>query len=101
MVKSLIDLYPGSRHVREAGLQEAPDAAVWEFAKGEGFVIVSKDSDFRQKSFLSGHPPKVICLKAGNVPTSAIEALLRANHDAIVKFEKDPESAFLVLGGGA
>jgi predicted nuclease of predicted toxin-antitoxin system len=29
-------------------------------AARQGFAIVSKDSDFHQRSFVRGHPPKVI-----------------------------------------
>jgi predicted nuclease of predicted toxin-antitoxin system len=41
----LSDLFPGSIHVREASLTEAEDTAIWDYAKANGFVIVSKDSD--------------------------------------------------------
>ena len=53
------DFYPGSRHVRELGLQAADDDAVWRHAAEHGFAIVSKDADFHERSFLLGHPPKV------------------------------------------
>ena len=39
----LSDLYPGSAHVREVGLRDAGDAAIWEYARQQGFAIVSKD----------------------------------------------------------
>jgi predicted nuclease of predicted toxin-antitoxin system len=42
------------------GLRGATDTAVWEYAKVEGFVLVSKDNDFRQRSFQYGAPPKVV-----------------------------------------
>jgi len=47
----LADVYPGSQHVSEVGLGSSDDAAVWEFARAQGFAIVSKDSDFHQRSF--------------------------------------------------
>jgi predicted nuclease of predicted toxin-antitoxin system len=41
-------------------LQKASDAVVWQYAAQQGFAIVTKDADFHQRSFLFGHPPKVI-----------------------------------------
>jgi len=38
----LADLFPDSTHVREVSLQEADDSVVWESAKQQGFMIVSK-----------------------------------------------------------
>jgi predicted nuclease of predicted toxin-antitoxin system len=55
---SLVDLlavtFPESRHVRDIGLARADDEAVWSYAKEHGFAIVSKDSDFHQRSFVLG-----------------------------------------------
>jgi predicted nuclease of predicted toxin-antitoxin system len=81
----LTDLYPGSTHVRNVGLQAADDDAVWVHAAREGFAIVSKDADFRQRSFLFGHPPKVIWIRRGNCTTDEIAALLHAHHFDILK----------------
>jgi len=58
----LSDLYPQSRHVREFGMKESEDIDVWEYAKTNGFVIVTKDIDFQQRGLLFGHPPKVVRL---------------------------------------
>jgi len=44
----------------------ADDAAIWRHAKEQGFTIVSKDSDFQDRSVLHGHPPKLIWLRAAN-----------------------------------
>lgn len=60
LVGQLAVEYPGSSHVRDAGLATAPDPAVWAFAASNGFVIVSKDTDFQQRALLLGHPPKVV-----------------------------------------
>lgn len=62
----LAELYPGSRHIREFGLKESEDLDIWEHAKANDFVIVTKDKDFQQRSLLYGHPPKVVRLLVGN-----------------------------------
>ena len=59
LVLRLADLFPKSVHVREVGLKEAGDLIVWEYARNNG-LVVSKDSDFHQRSFLYGYPPKVV-----------------------------------------
>ena len=58
LVKSLALEFPQSAHVRHVGLEKAPDGPVWDYAKQHGFVIVSKDSDVHQRSFLYGSPAK-------------------------------------------
>jgi predicted nuclease of predicted toxin-antitoxin system len=63
----LADIYAGSSHVREIGLRDASDSVIWEHAKDHGFAIVSKDSDFQQRSLLSGSPPKFIWLRVGKL----------------------------------
>jgi predicted nuclease of predicted toxin-antitoxin system len=47
--------------VREFALAAADDEAVWAHAAAHDFPIVTKDDDFRQRSFLRGVPPKVVC----------------------------------------
>ncbi|MCC6968187.1 MAG: DUF5615 family PIN-like protein [Nitrospira sp.] len=97
LVQSLQKEYPASRHVREVGLQEASDAVVWQYAAQQGYAIVTKDADFHQRSFLFGHPPKVIWVRVGNAPTAMIEALLRRRAGDVASFLFSPESAFLIL----
>jgi len=97
LVKALVDLYPGSIHVRDVGLQTALDEAVWEYAARHGLSIVSKDTDFHQRSFLFGAPPKVIWVRRGNCSTSDIEAILRAHHENLQWFDQDTKGALLVL----
>ena len=42
----LSDVFPGSLHVRELGLERAPDEEVWRAALERGLAIVPRDSDF-------------------------------------------------------
>jgi predicted nuclease of predicted toxin-antitoxin system len=90
-------LYPNSEHVKTLGLINTDDALIWEYAKINAFVIVSKDSDFHQRSLLYGHPPKFIYLRIGNCPTSKITQILRDNLDVIVQFENSETESLLVL----
>jgi predicted nuclease of predicted toxin-antitoxin system len=48
----LADIYAESVHVREIDLRDADDFEIWEYAKADGYTIVSKDSDFQQRSLL-------------------------------------------------
>jgi predicted nuclease of predicted toxin-antitoxin system len=97
LVRLLADLYPDSQHVVDVHLDAADDRAVWEFAKEHGLTIVSKDADFRQLSFLFGHPPKTVWLRIGNSPTGVAADLLRSSSLVIAGFLDDAESALLIL----
>ena len=97
LARDLAELYPDSAHVRDLGLQAAADEAVWARAAAAGFVIVTKDDDFRQRSFLRGHPPKVVWVRLGNCRTGDVAALLRARHAEVVAFAADSQAALLVL----
>lgn len=95
---ALADCYAESQHVRDVGLKACADAFVWEYAARNALVIVTKDSDFRQRSFLHGHPPKVIWIALGNCSTRTIENLLRRRRAEVAEFLADKVKAFMVLG---
>ena len=97
LVHSLADIFPNSNHVRDVGLGRADDDAVWQYAAARRLVIVSKDSDFHQLSFLRGHPPKVVWIRRGNCSTDEMESLLREHAADLRTFEQDPDASFLVL----
>jgi predicted nuclease of predicted toxin-antitoxin system len=90
-------VFPGSIHVRDAGLSTADDLTVWAHAGRDGFVIASKDADFHQLSFTLGPPPKAVWLRVGNCPTSRIETLLRRHAPDVEAFARG-DGAFLALG---
>lgn len=97
LARDVADLYPGSAHVRDLGLQEADDETIWRRAAADGFVIVTKDDDFRQRSFLRGSPPKVLWVRLGNCSTSELASLLRARHADVESFAATAQLAILVL----
>jgi predicted nuclease of predicted toxin-antitoxin system len=97
LVSALDDLFPGSIHVGTVGLSQADDGAVWRYAAEHEFVIVSKDGDFNQMSFLHGAPPKVVWLRAGNCTTHDALVILRANAERMRAFAGSEAEALLII----
>lgn len=94
----LRDLYPGSAHVHECALGSASDGEIWEYAKASDFTIVSKDSDFEERSIVSGAPPKIIWVRTGNCGSAEVESLLRAAFPRMKRFIEEDEETCLILG---
>lgn len=92
--------YPDSIHVRSVGLLGAEDDRIWAYSRDHGFVIVSKDTDFRERSFVEGFPPKLIWLDVGNAGTNAIAELLRRQRKRVETFGTQKETSFLILSLG-
>jgi predicted nuclease of predicted toxin-antitoxin system len=97
LVQRLADLFPDSNQARLLGLDKAPDRALWDHARDNGFLLVSQDSDFADMAALLGPPPKVIWLRCGNQPTDIVEQLLRRHAPAIAAFEHDAHAACLEI----
>ncbi|ELS05008.1 hypothetical protein Xen7305DRAFT_00047460 [Xenococcus sp. PCC 7305] len=98
IIPKIIDLFPNSVHVKTLGLTNTDDLIIWDYAKENDYVIISKDSDFHQRSILFGHPPKFIYLRIGNSPTSKIVNILRDNFDIVTQFNNSQSESILVLG---
>src|SRR3954464_693373 len=58
LCQMIADLFPDSSHVRSHGLSEVADGALWEFAKANGFAIVTQAAAFAELAPLLGSPPK-------------------------------------------
>jgi predicted nuclease of predicted toxin-antitoxin system len=89
LCNALSDLFSGTTHVRLIGLADASDRTVWDYAKANGYTLVSLDSDFAEMAALLGSPPKIIWLRCGNRPTAVIEKCLRSYAAEISEFEED------------
>lgn len=97
LVPQLQEAFPGTSHVVLHGLDTADDAAIWDFARGNGFIVVTKDEDFQVLSFSRGHPPKVVWVRSGNGPSSQVLELLRRARGVIEAFAADEERSLLEL----
>lgn len=97
LVNRLADIFPDASHVHFHRFSEASDREIWEFAKVQGFCIVTQDADFAEKSRLYGSPPKVIWLRCGNATTTQVEAILRLGAEAIQELINNPNLNCLEL----
>jgi predicted nuclease of predicted toxin-antitoxin system len=97
LVRRLADVFPDSTQTSLLGFNRAIDLDIWEYARTNDFVVVTLDKDFADMSFVRGAPPKVIWLRCGNSAVSEVEALLRANLDAIREFENRADSGLLEI----
>src|ERR1035437_3206179 len=90
--------FKNSKHVVELNLDKnTEDAVIWEYAKKNGFVILTKDNDFEAMSRVFGCPPKVIQLICGNKTTNEVLHILWNNHTIIKEFIKDNENCLLYI----
>jgi predicted nuclease of predicted toxin-antitoxin system len=89
LCRQLAESYPGSAQVGLLGLAQADDRTIWQYAKINGFALVTLDADFAEMAVLLGPPPKVVWLRCGNQPTSGIASLLDNRAEAIAAFERD------------
>ena len=84
LVVPLLEKFPGSTQAALVGLQGATDFAVWEFARLQGYVIVTKDEDFNGLQALYGYPPKLIVLQLGNCTNQQVLSTLLKSADRLV-----------------
>lgn len=97
MLGKLETTFPGSSHVMLLDLHMADDRRIWQYAKDNGFTIVTLDSDFHELTTFYGAPPKIIWLKCGNRPRRYIEKLLLDHRDQVEDFEGDTQVAVLEI----
>ncbi|MFH0755732.1 MAG: DUF5615 family PIN-like protein [Bacteroidota bacterium] len=89
ITKIISDQYSNAKQVRELGLENSTDLEIWEYAKSNGFTIVTFDSDFYDLSVVNGSPPKIIWLRIGNSSTENTANVLLDNIELIKDFVTD------------
>lgn len=89
------DLFPGSRHVGDVGLLDAPDKDIWAYATRYGFVIASTDKDFCKLSRSNGHPPKVVWVRAWdgsrNRSMPEFASIFQERYDDLLAFHENEQ----------
>ena len=86
VVKGMETIFPLAKQIRELNLENSTDREIWEYAKREGYSIVTFDSDFYDLTLILGVPPKVIWLRFGNISTNHLIKILKENQSIITEF---------------
>ena len=86
VVRKIMNEFPLAISVWDVGLYEEDDFSIWEYAKENGYTIVSQDSDFDDLNTLRGYPPKIIMVRTGNISNADLAKLLILRKDRIEDF---------------
>jgi predicted nuclease of predicted toxin-antitoxin system len=87
MIKKLKPFFDEVVHASELKIiQPADDISIWNYAKKNGFTIVSKDDDFEKIVLLRKAPPKLIYLKTYNLDTIKLIELMLESKEKIIDF---------------
>lgn len=89
--------FPSIAHVSSVGLMNSTDRQIWNFAKSEGFTIVTFDTDFYDFGLVWGSPPKVILLRSHCQTTPNIAKMLELHRDSIFDFLDTADLACLEI----
>lgn len=98
LVPALQDRFPGSSQVALLGMERSTDAQLCAHAAEHGFVICSKDEDFRRLVAARGYSPRLILLALGNVSNDAVLAALLGAADRLEQVFADPDTGVVEIG---
>lgn len=97
LVTRLEKFFPNSIHAQNIGFDTASDTDLWNYARDNDYIIVSKDSDFGDKSGIHGNPPKVIWIRLGHCTTYIVEKILIDHYSDIQTLANHPDQGLLIL----
>ncbi len=98
LVPFLQNDFPGTTQVSLIGLEHANDQMIWDYARVNGFVIVTRDADFEELSALNGMPPQVIWLRMSNPSKPTTLHLLLDNRGMLEEALREDGIACVELG---
>lgn len=97
LVNKLKEKFGSIVHVDRLGMSQAPDTSIWDYARDNDFMIVTKDKDFLERSSLMGHPPKIIHLRLGNCSVQDIVGIIADQASQIKAFGKQTARSYMLL----
>ena len=75
----------------------AKDTEIWQYAKDNGYTIITRDNDFNNLINIRGFPPKIIWLRAGNCDRKSTADLLIRSKQAILELLQSEENGLLEI----
>lgn len=61
-----------AQHVADIGLEAASDAVIYDYARRHGYVLITKDGDFRERRRRSERGPCIVWVRVGNASRQAL-----------------------------
>ena len=99
LVNLLTPVFGECNHVDQIGLRiPAKDENIWNYARENGHIIITKDNDFLDILEMKGFPPKIVLVKTGNNSSKVLAELLINAKPKIEDLEKN-EFGFLEIYG--
>ena len=78
-------------HLRDLGLRDASDREIFQRAKAESCVVMSKDQDFRELLEQYGPPPQIIWLTCGNTSNERFKEILSLTFEKVLTHLRNDE----------
>ncbi len=97
VLKLITSIFPESIHVSNSGDSVKEDLEIFDFAKVNGFTIVTFDEDFYEIQLMKGHPPKIVWLRFGNSSNLRVTSKLIESKSAIISFLSDSDAGILEI----
>lgn len=84
--------------LRDVGLRDAEDPEIFEAAKAQGIIFMTKDSDFADLVDRLGSPPQIIWLTCGNTSNARLQEILIATLPKALELLRSGEALVEVSG---
>jgi predicted nuclease of predicted toxin-antitoxin system len=84
--------------LRDIGLRDAEDVEIFEAAKTQGVIVMTKDSDFVDLSSRFGAPPQIIWLTCGNTSNAYLKEILKTTLLEALEFLRSGEILVEISG---
>lgn len=87
-----------ARALRDVGLRDAEDPEIFETAKAQGVIVMTKDSDFVDLVERLGAPPQIIWLTCGNTSNVRLKEILSVTLLEALEFLRTGEAIVEISG---
>jgi predicted nuclease of predicted toxin-antitoxin system len=84
--------------LRDLGLRDAEDPEIFEAAKNQGVIFMTKDSDFVDLVERLGPPPQIIWLTCGNTSNDRLQEILTATLPEVLELLRTGEVLVEISG---
>ncbi|MGI0494471.1 DUF5615 family PIN-like protein [Alkalinema pantanalense CENA528] len=84
--------------LRDLGLRDAEDPEIFEAAKAQGVILMTKDSDFIDLIDRLGTPPQIIWLTCGNTSNARLREILSSVLPAALELLRAGEKLVEISG---